>query len=540
MPRKVYARKSKLDDYRLNKLEQTFMFYRQNPVEIMRDICMKNPTWFQRITFRDLWDKPFIVLKWGRGASKTATIAWYLVSKAMFFSDMRIGIIAPSYRQAQFVFDEIDSLYAISPYVRRSCKQNPSRSNDRAVLRFNNRSFIEALPIGTQGAKIRGRRYSIVFLDETAQIDGDTIGMVIMPMLSNMLQGRRNQIIYASSPFFPEAAPHFYEACLQHKAKVISGNDDYHYSSYNFIDVLLDQNPDFVPDVSFIERALEMSPEDIFMMEWLGIFPGESHGFFSTQLVESCTPRGIRDIISVEFRGESGAKYALGIDPARSPRGDLFAMSILKILKDGTRHVVKVIADKGVKFPDMANAIRREVFLNNFNIVAIYMDSRGGGRELQDLLDSPWEHNGITYPPIVVVNDDEIIGQIEVLSPQSELRILRMIDFNTVAINDMYFKFKSLMEQGKILFPIDLHRHEDMFVENVSKEIIALKNEMRVLQTKPTVQGLKFDCPKGFTKDRITASVLANFAANEISTDINNSMESAALTSMLEAGGWIR
>lgn len=527
---KVQPRLGVTDKYSYTKNEKTVLFYQSNPVEACRDILMREPTWFQRQALRELWDKPYCLLKWSRGSSKSSLTAMYLMLKSILFPGCNMGIIAPSYRQTSYVFDELEDLYHNSPFVRQSCIDVPKRSNDRCVVKFYNGSRIEGLPIGTDGKTIRGRRYSFLFLDEFAQMDEETVRLVIRPMLSVMRKGRRNQLIVASTPFYK--FNHFWERYTYYKRMMVENPDDYYCSSRNLVDVVISKHKEFQMDLKMVLEAYNSDPEDSFMMEWMGIFPNETAGFFTSQLIDSCVPRGIRELIPMELCGEIGYKYVMGVDPARSEQGDQFSISLMKINK-GNKQVTKVFSRRGMAFPDMADQIRREIFVNKFDVVQLKMDSRGGGRELQDLLAKPWFYNGVIYPAIVTP-DDMFSGNFD---KEHCLPILDMVDFNVRSINEMYFKFKADMEQQRVLFPMDIRRHQDPGIEEIGKEIVALKNEMRVLQTTVTANGLKFSAPNKFTKDRITATIMANSAASEYEkdefTDVN------LVNNLLEMGQWI-
>jgi len=350
-------------------------------------------------------------------------------------------------------------------------------------------------------------------------------------MLAVMKHGRRNQIIMASSPFYK--FNHFYDKYLYHKRMSIEKPDKYHCSSRSFIDVIIANNKDFQMDMDMVREAYNTDPEDSFLMEWIGVFPDEECGFFPTQLIDSCVPRGIRELIPIESKGEESSIYTMGIDPARSEHGDQFAISLLKICKGSVKEVTKIIAERGMTFPDMANLIRQQLFVHRFNVVSINMDSRGGGMELKDLLAKPTVYNGIVCPAIVT-RDDIASG---IVDPEHSRGILNMIDFNVRSINEMYFKMKSDMEQQRILFPMDIRRHSDPDIEKISNNIIGLKNEMRVLQTSVTAHGFKFSVPSKFTKDRLTATILANFAAAEYE---NQDADQAQLSDyLLSMGQWM-
>jgi len=308
--------------------------------------------------------------------------------------------------------------------------------------------------------------------------------------------------------------------------------DEYTCSSRNLVDVVIARHKDFQIDLKMVQEAHESDPEESFLMEWLGVFPDDTAGFFSNQLLDKCVPRGIREIVPIEVTGDEDFDYVMGVDPARSEKGDLFAYVILKIISPEVRQVVKVVTARGMTFPDMADSIRKEMFVYGFKLRGIWMDLRGGGKEIADLLAKPGVINN-KPTPIIITEEDLASGRYD----EKESRaILHMVDFSPQMINELYFGLKADMERQMVLFPIDIRRDADLNIQTIGQEIIALKNEMRVLQTTATSHGLKFEAPTKFTKDRITALTLANYGARQIAEE---SEGKSLLENLLDMGGWI-
>ena len=85
---------------------------------------------------------------------------------------------------SKFIWDEIQKLYEISPMVQEACVDTPKVTPEKCYLRFKAApgkvgSVIEALPMGSDGGKIRGARYFVVLCDEMAQIDPEVFDVVI-------------------------------------------------------------------------------------------------------------------------------------------------------------------------------------------------------------------------------------------------------------------------------------------------------------------------------------------------------------------------
>lgn len=498
------ARLMKSDLYGLTRNEEIIKFYREHPVEAAHDILNLKLTWFQRIQLRELWTKSYCLLKWSRGTSKTFTMAMYSVLRAILFPNVKIGIIPPSFRQTGYVFDEIDRFYNESAFFRSSVKRH-SRSNDRMLYEFFNSSFIEGLPIGNDGKKIRGRRYTCVILDEYASHNGVTINLVVRPFLAIRSKLRANQVIISSTPEYK--TNHFFSQYLRHKSKMKS-DSSYSYTYFNFLDIMLDRDPEFVPDLNLITQEYEDLPADQFLMEWVAIFPSEGAGFFSSKLITSCEPR-INEV-QMEMFGDSEKEYFMGIDPARSEDGDNFALSIMKHCENDIRHLVRVVTTRGKTYPELHDLIREQIHIRKFNISKICMDYGGGGKAIADLMMYGWEHGGTVFPPIV---ETKSISE-DISKPAGILAILELVNFNQQIIDYLYNTFKADMEHKRVLFPLTIRRDMDDEIEKTGKEFAMLKAEMQHLVPKITTNGLVFIGHPKIGKDRITSTVLANHAAN--------------------------
>ena len=79
--------------------------------------------------------------------------AVFAVLRAMLYPGEKVGIFSSSYRQAKFVFSEIEKIYDISPILRDSCEKKPTKMVDMCYLQFKSTgnkpgSVIHALPLG--------------------------------------------------------------------------------------------------------------------------------------------------------------------------------------------------------------------------------------------------------------------------------------------------------------------------------------------------------------------------------------------------------
>lgn len=507
------ARLMKSDVVTLTHQEKVIEFYRNNPVEAARDILGLDLTFYQRIQLRDLWNKPYCLMKWGRGSAKTWEVAMYVVLRAILFSKFRIGIIGPGSRQTGYVFDEIETLYAESAFFRAATLGGIKRTTERSIVKFANGSFIEGLPIGTDGSKIRGRRYNVAVLDEFAFHNEETIKLVVRPFLAVKRGSRPNQLIMCSTPYY--TTNHFYKAYLRYKQKSKEQPDLYSCTSFNFLDVILSKHKTFQYDINQVYEAFQSDPWADFLMEWAGYFPSDDANFFNARLISSCEPR--IEEIELEQYGEEGSNYIMGIDPARSEDGDNFAITLMKITPDHTRHITRVVTTKGKDAPSLHNLIREQIHTRRFNVIKICMDYGGGGKGIADLMTYGWKDRyGKEYPPIVEIDaiEDEIkLNKKEKIKNQKALNILNVVNFTNATIDYMYTSFKADLEHKKILMPLSLRRDDNSEKQQNGLEITLLKAEMIHLVPVVGTRGINFEpSDKKLGKDRITSAVLANYA----------------------------
>lgn len=89
----------------------------------------------------------------------------FIALKAMLYPGIKIGIIAPTFRQAQLTFDEFRQFVDDSPLLAAEIDKYPTKQTDKCLCVFktakgHRASQIIALPLGNDGKKIRGNRFN--------------------------------------------------------------------------------------------------------------------------------------------------------------------------------------------------------------------------------------------------------------------------------------------------------------------------------------------------------------------------------------------
>ena len=498
------ARLTKDETIRLTPSERLILYYRQDPVTAAKDLMGVDLVWFQRKILRDLWFKKYNLMLMSRGIGKTWLQALFACLYGMLFPKAHIGVITPSFKQTEFLFEKINDFYDESPFLRSAVAKR-TITTYKARYNFHNGSWIEGLPLGT-GEKVRGRRYNLVLIDEYAFVDEDIIKRVVRPMLKIKKLGIDNKYIISSTAYY--TWNHFYAQYLLYNVMVYRKPELYGLHEYIDIDLSMVKDPPFEMDAGIEEMMKMDTTQEAFEMENSCRFPIDNVGFFSARLIDKCTPRSTETVPSspIEVEGTPNGVYVMGIDAARAKGGDNFSISVVKI-DGGIKRLVFGSTLNGFQYQEMIAEIRRVMQL--FNISQISCDSGGGGTTIKDLLMQPYETvYGTVLPPILDMDDKDMQDRVGIY-------ILRMVNFTAPTVNNLYMRLKADMQHVNLVFPIDIRRGSDKELIKVATEILETKRELLVLQAEGKGNYLQFSVPSQFRKDRATSLALAVHAAND-------------------------
>jgi hypothetical protein len=515
--KKTKARLMRSETLEFTPGERLVMFYREHPVEACQDILGIHLMWHQRIMLREMWFKSFTCLCISRGIGKSYIFMIFAILKAMLYPDIQIGFVTPVYRQVQhYMFPEMEKMAIRSPLFKASIAGRFRVSTAVSIVRFKNGSFVEGLPPGNDGKNIRGRRYHVVLADEFAQIDQQIIQEVIRPMLNIQIHDRENQYHVASTPYYKWN--HFWPNYLHHVRQCQRFPELFGLIEFDYRDVNETPVSTRMPKLPYTvsTRILDMQRADMtkeqYRMENMARFPDEASTYFSSQLLDKASPRRPPGPVEIEFSGDRGGTYVMGIDVAR--KVDNFAVAILKD-DNGRRKLVRMATLNNMTYPEM-HALVRE-FLIEFPISGIAIGQCAGGDAMKDLLAVPFADpkTGRAYPRILCVRGED--EQHDMLPGE---RIVFMVSETNRVNNIMYSGLKSDMEHSIFLFPPPSYMADNALSpkeEVAIKEIIATQNEFMCLQAIPTTHGHRFEPPdpKRDRKDRATAVVLANYLLSE-------------------------
>jgi len=499
--------------------------YRNNPVMAAYDLLGVDLAPIQRVVLNDMWFKNFVITVMGRGGGKTYMLGVNAVLHALLYPGYRIGLIGPSFRQSKMIFAEVEKLYSRSSILRESCSKRPTRGADTCFLKFrgtdiSNGSYIEALPIGVDGAKIRGSRFYLIQIDELAQMPTDIIDLVIRPMAAVSLEPMQrvrerekqerlisqglateddfigevaNKMIMTSSGYFK--FNHMWDRMKSYWRAIKEKPENTKYAVHQVPYQLLPKG--FLNEENIKEARRTMSTIE-FTMEYEASMVSDSDGFFKASMIEACT-RG--SSFSVKLRGDKGREYVLGVDPNQ---GGKAACGVI-IIEVGDPHKIVYVKElKKKTTQEMVIELQR--LTDSFNIVRIFMDSQGGGKPLRDLLQEGYNN----HIPILDMDDDTS-------KYKNGKRILQLINPTTSWISDANFDALALVENVEIRFPM-LPMSSDPIAEKLYDEVRLLKSQMLNIIVTQTPRGIShFDTPKkGQNKDLYSAFTLAAWGVREM------------------------
>lgn len=520
--REVYELKKKL---LVDKIE----YYREH-IDVFCEEYLGIPlNLYQKIALRAMAKHNFIVLVWSRGLGKTWTSAVYVCCMAILYPNLRIGIIAPSFRQSKMlVEDKIDNDLCIRSDALRQEIVDSKNGTDQLIRKFANNSQIIAIPVGNSGAKIRGGRFSIIIADEYAQMNPNVVQSVIKPMMVSKLDYKVDadedddffdmKFISISSAFFK--FNHLYEFFKDTVEQIAHGSDK-HYASCLDYKVGLDVG---LYNESVIEEAKRTYSKLDFDMEYEATFPDLSDdNWISPTDLMACS-----NLMRMDLHFDENYQYIMGLDVARTEGNDNTAIVILKLVPDKARkvlekHLVYQKVLNGKTFNEQATDIRK--VLNKFPCDEIHMDTTGLGLGLVDELAKPSIDviTGELEPALCDVNNEEHKKTI----PDGNFIIHGhkfSLDFNHqlgISVKQNTQKRLLRMYSNEALDGVSSPTVEEIMV---LEEAERTRREIMSIEARPRGNFLTFNVPRGGMsegrKDRWTATALALRGADIIEKDM--------------------
>lgn len=399
----------------------------------------------QNVIMQELWNKKFPMLIGSRGFGKTFSLAILCIIKALLVPGIKIVITGAGFRQAKFVYDNIENIWLNAPILRDVCDKNSGsfKDSDRWNFRINDSSIV-AIPLGV-GDKIRGMRANLIISEEFNVVDTNIYEKVVQgfasvsakPVDQVRLAAKREYLM--SHGMWTSEQQKEFETRLGNQS-IISGTAGYHFenlakywqryhsiihgdkakmeeilgevadqfdpSDFTIIRVPYELIPSGFMDDKLVMRARATMHEGNYLTEYAACFVKDSEGFFKRSLIESCVARdgnieilkarGRSIIFDVALNGDSERKYIIGVDPAASV--DNLAIVVLELHDDHWRIVYcwttnaaehkRLLKEGRISQDNYYSFCARKIrdLMLTFPTAKIGIDGQGGGKAIMEAL----------------------------------------------------------------------------------------------------------------------------------------------------------
>jgi len=456
----------------IENLSKLFYISKRYPVIGARNLLDIDLAYYQEDILERLWNKKRPLLLCSRRTGKTFTSAVYLTLKALLYPKMKIGIVAPVFKQAQTAFKEIESIYDGNVFFQSAVKDRPKHRNTGWEIEFKNGSSIVALPLNEN---LRSKGYNLIFVDEFGyrhqKSMNDMLKRVLIPMTFTKREGADedptdigNQIIIASTATFKWND--YFKKYQEYQEKIEKGSKQHDIISYDFLDGL--RGGKFETE-AVLDEYYSADPLTR-QMEYLNQFPDDTGGFITYKLLNDKAvdhpelideEKGIHSEpeTEIEFEQEYDEdglptnKYILAFDDADQGK-DNFACAIIKLDDDNVKRLVRVITKNQAFIEEKIDVIRD--ILRKFNIVKIVADQRN--KNIKDNLAEEYKYNDGHVGSIIIDTDDK--EQLKYVKKKygDDADIKKMLEIHnfTNATNETRARhFLSEIEKGRFKIPAD-------------------------------------------------------------------------------------
>lgn len=523
-------------DELLTKGKELIEFYRAHPCIAAYELLGVDFAPIQRLVFRDMWFKNYVIAVAGRGFGKTFTLGTLAALSCMLYPGYRVGLIAPVFRQSKMIFAEVEKLYDQSSVLREASAKKPTNASDRSFLKFKSvagrtPSYIEALPLG-DGNKIRGSRFYLILVDELAQVPDQTLDMVVRPMgatsLAPMERVRRleeqqrlikaglataedfqeekvNKMVMTSSGYYK--FNHMWRRMKDHWKMMDEAESAGKESEYMVWQVPHWDLPEGFLDKKNIAEAKRIMTSHEYSMEYEAAMVSDSEGFFKASLLDECT---LGSEFSMIFAGDPKKSYIMGVDPNQGG-ADSCGIVITEMARPN--RIINVIELKTKTTQELTKAV--QALCEQYSILRIFMDKGGGGKAIMDLLEEGYNDK---EPILDRTNPDNI--------KRKGRHILEMVNFNSAWIADANFTTKAMFEDKSLRFPELSPSASDIMAKSYNN-ITTLKSQLLSIVVTQTATGiLHFDTPsKNMKKDLYSALILAAHGTRQVEKELEEEGE---------------
>ena len=498
--------------------------------------------WYQIDMLRRVWFTKFPLFLASRRTGKSFIIAIALTLRALLYSNMDIGLVAPVYRQSKNQFKLIEDIVKKSPFASSQLLGEARHGSSEWAMYFKrNSSSVIAVPLSNN---IRSYDFSLIHIDEYGFREGmnQDVGAIIEPMIlikRSLKTGQKqettdigNQIIISSTANFEGSD--FHVKVREYQDLINKGDKDYDIISYDYRQAL----EAGIFEEKVVKKKVEQADSYTRMSEYLNVFIAGGKGFITydliqkkmvdkEEIVDADNDIYIPPKTKLEFEqkydkdGNPVDKYALIFDDA-DQGNDNFSYILVRMDKN-IKRAVKVEAVNNAPVQEKIRVIRD--ILRKFNVVLMGCDQRH--KNITDNLMEKYTYlDGEVGKPILIKGDESQIEYIQNLYDND-------VDYDDIIVvhnfggssNELRARhFLSEIEKGRFKIPasINIETKEEEYYHNEFKKMIA---EIVSIEPQPLGKYIQYKPKKSsFRKDRWTCAELSSWLIDEyIKEQTNNS-----------------
>lgn len=499
-------------------------YYQCHSDEFIEDVLGIPLNIYQKLLVRAFFIYNFLVWVLCRGLGKTWLGVLCVVTYCLLNPNTKAGIIAPAFRQAKNAIQEKykDELCEMSPFLAQEERLYICNTQKARVEWFNG-SWLEAYPVGSDGAKIRGARLHVVLIDEAAYVPPYIIDNVVKPMMivkrgykvgqdQGDYDGNKCLMVSTASYRFN----HLYKLFVEYFNRMIEPGNKLYFAMTMPYTVGIRVG---LFDEEIVKQQKQLMTDMEFEMEYLGRFPRLlKDAWVSYDDLQNCS-----DLEHIELIGYDEFEYLMSIDVAREEGQDNTVIDVFKLhwYNDHIEaDLVYTYSMNGQKFEYQAKKVR-EILKKFPNVKRIYQDTMTIGQGLSDELSKDYydETEQKWYPPLIDHNNEQAMRS---LGQTNGIDIIYGVKATPEINHKMGYAIKTFTQKCWLhMYPFRVEEERDLNLEEkkLVYETESTRMEIMNIQTMGVNNGwVKFGT-KSKRKDRWSAMGLGLYGIQELANE---------------------
>lgn len=451
--------------------------------------------------------------KAGKSTCLAAILTWALCAP----HPIRAVAFSPTESQS-FIYDKCRTYVLKSEYLRDTFISGSDSKDSDYEMRSGIGSVIYKgyVSLNTKGEQSRGQYGDIIIVDEIQSISKSILDEIIEPMVADSfsIDGMK-KLIYIGTPH-TKANPELPNMWDRYRKKSLT-TDSYGTFSIDCWGAI----EEGCLDEEYVLEQEATLPPDVFAREYLAVFPDTSDGFIGKQQIMRCVKHDLRFQTP---RANSAAEYAMSTDWAKQKDRTQILVGRIDRGKNTITYVDWLEIDSESANNDYTYQAEQALRLFHAWGCRWYIPDASGTQDM--MLDTM--RNGVNGQK--GIPDYKIWGYKNGVPDDKQklgYRATRESNFN------MYINHRQLLIAGQIVIPGEGKR-ERQFIKRYVKEHTGLISV-------ETASGMKFEKPKGGTKDLVSAaSMMSLLVRKKPTTPPSASIASFGPKRKPLSAGWLR